>query len=144
MVLARTLRERRTKAILGQVVVAILQDRFRRSLPSLIPRASPGKLLSISVCDSVPSMSFILNPFQADIDLSNKEDKKSFEKGCQGLKTDGMYDGKRKKYTTFMKLLKVAIESVKLMDILVLGTKYDTAISAPRGPSTTTFFLILT
>ena len=36
-----------------------------------------------------------------------------------------------------MKLLKVAMTSFKLMDTLVIGTKYDVTIAAPRGPSKT-------
>ena len=79
-------------------------------------------------------MSFILNPFQADIDLTKKDNKKLFEKGCQGLQKDDKFDGKRASYPTFMKLIKVAIESVKIMDALTIGTTYNGTLNAKLGP----------
>jgi len=126
MILTRTLQEaerRRKIAVAGRFIARALQGRIRTRI------AERGIRLRAT-------MSFILNPFQSDIDLSNKEDKKLFEKGCEGLAKEDKFDGKREKYTTFMKLMKVAIKGVKLMDTLVLGTTYDTAVTAPRPPKT--------
>ena len=125
MVLTRTLEteRRRRIAVAGPFIARALQGRIRTRI------AKRGIRLRAT-------MAFILNPFQADIDLSNKEDKKLFEKGCEGLAKEDKFDGKREKYTTFMKLMKVAIEGVKLMDTLVLGTTYDATVTAPRPPKT--------
>ena len=125
MVLTRTLQEaeRRRIAVAVHLIARDLQDRIRTGIA-----ARERRLRAM--------MAFILNPFQANIYLTNKEDKKLFEKGCEVLAKEDKFNRKRKKYVTFMKLLKVAIEGVKLMDTLVLGTTYDDTAAVPRPPKT--------
>ena len=33
-------------------------------------------------------MAFILNPYSADLDLSDKDDRKLFQEGCKGFKKE--------------------------------------------------------
>ena len=73
MVLTRSLKEvkRRRIAVVGHLIARDLQDRIRTCI------SKRGIQLWAM-------MAFLLNPFQADIDLANKKDKKLFEKGCEG------------------------------------------------------------
>ena len=85
----------------------------------------------------VNTMAFILNPYEADINLNTKEDRKLFKEGCAGLAEDDKFKGDRKSYTKFFKLLRVAIEAIKAFEVLTIGATFDSATAAPRAPATT-------
>ena len=54
---------------------------------------------------TVTTMAFLLNPYDAELDLSNKEDRKLFTEGCKGVKEKDIFDGKKQNYSTFVKLI---------------------------------------
>jgi hypothetical protein len=40
-------------------------------------------------------MAFLINPYDADISLVDKDYRKLFKDGCSGLKEEDLFDGKR-------------------------------------------------
>ena len=148
MVLTRNeLQQKRTRSLLAHAVVAILQNRVRARIeerglglelnqlsastdnltfPEIPSDISVSSLSSTRTPPPVAMATFLLNPFQGDINLSQKEDKKLFERGSEGLKREeDKFNGDRKKYAPFMKLLKVAVESIKVMECMIISTGYD-------------------
>ena len=69
-------------------------------------------------------MAFVLNPYDGDLDLSDKDDRKLFKDGCIGLKEGDLFDGKKQNYVNFTKLLEKELESVRLMECLSIPTKW--------------------
>eukprot|EP00957_Ditylum_brightwellii_P191570 14585517-Ditylum_brightwellii.AAC.1 len=51
------------------------------------------------------NMSFILNPYDATLDLSDKEDRKMFEFGTKGLEESQQFNGKKEIFNDFAKLI---------------------------------------
>ena len=48
---------------------------------------------------------FILNPYEAELDLTDKDDRKLFAEVSKGLKEDYLLNGKRENFLTFSKLI---------------------------------------
>jgi len=78
----------------------------------------------------VTIMAFSLNPFDRDLNLTDKDDRKLFKDGCKGLKEENKFDGKRESYVNFMKLIKVGLESIKAMECLMIGTAW--VVTSPQ------------
>ena len=57
---------------------------------------------------------FLLNPYDAPLDLSDKEDRKLYQDACKGLLEEDRFDGKRESYPSFVKLIEQ-----KLLDVRV-------------------------
>mmetsp|Transcript_59280 Transcript_59280/g.71316 ORF Transcript_59280/g.71316 Transcript_59280/m.71316 type:complete len:111 (+) Transcript_59280:6-338(+) len=77
------------------------------------------------VSTQIPKIAFFQKPFPADVTLTGKYDRKLFRKGPEGLGKDDKFDGKQKGFTNFMKLMKVAKETVKGMEIITISTVFD-------------------
>ena len=60
-------------------------------------------------------MAFILNPYDATLDLTDRDDRKLFEVGCKGLETKDAFDGKKAKYSEFVKLLEKEFKDIHVM-----------------------------
>ena len=67
-------------------------------------------------------MAFILNPYDGNLDLNNKDDRKLFRDGCNRLKEKDLFDGKKENYSNFIKLLEPELESVRVMECLKIPT----------------------
>ena len=80
-------------------------------------------------------MAFLINPYDADLNLGDKDDRKLFKDGCSGLKVD-LFDGKKENYVNFTKLLENELESVRLMECLNIPTEWVAGgtIAARRVP----------
>ena len=48
--------------------------------------------------------SFLLNPYDAVLDLADKEDRKLFQESCKGLPEKSLFDGQKHHYQDFVKL----------------------------------------
>ena len=48
---------------------------------------------------------FLLNPYEADLNLNDKDDRKLFSEASKGLKEGNLFDGKRETFSTFSKLI---------------------------------------
>ena len=68
--------------------------------------------------------SFLLNPYDATLDLSNKEDHKLFQDACKGLKGKDLFGGERDKYNDFVKLIESEFNSTRMMEALNIATKW--------------------
>lgn len=81
-------------------------------------------------------MAFLINPYDADLNLADKEDRKLFKDGCAGLKEADLFDGKKENYVNFTKLLENEIESVRLMECLIIPTEWVATgnVTARRVP----------
>ena len=69
-------------------------------------------------------MVFLINPYDADLNLADKDDRKLFKDGCAGLKEGDLFDGKKENYVNFTKLLEKKFESVRLMECLKIPTEW--------------------
>ena len=81
-------------------------------------------------------MVFLINPYDADLNLADKDDRKLFKDGCVGLKEADLFDGKKENYVNFTKLLENELESVRLMECLKIPTEWvaDGNVAARRAP----------
>ena len=55
-------------------------------------------------------MAFILNTFEANLDLTDKNDRKLFPEASKGLKDENLFDGKRKNFEKNSKLIEKKIQ----------------------------------
>ena len=75
---------------------------------------------------------FLLDPYDATLDLQNKENRKLFQDACRGLKEKDHFGGKRETYSDFMKLVEKAFVSTRVMEALLIPTQWNTAASTPE------------
>ena len=79
-------------------------------------------------------MAFILNPYSADLDLSDKDDSKLFQEVCKGLKKEADFcNGKREDFDDFCKLMERGFEQTKMMDCLYVPTSWTTTGTAKQN-----------
>ena len=71
-------------------------------------------------------MAFMLNPYDADLDLSNKEDRKLFTEGSKGVREKDIFDGKKQNYNNFVKLIQGDLNARRTMGALKINTKWVT------------------
>ena len=83
---------------------------------------------------------FILNPYEADLDLTNKEDRKLFLDACKGLPDKDKFDGKRENFGNFAKLLEQQLNSTRTMEAMVVNTEWTTGTRTPDASGTVNIF----
>ena len=71
-----------------------------------------------------PMSALLLNPYDAVLDLNNKEDRKLFQDACKGLKDKDLFDGKRETYSDFAKLIERQFNTTRVMESLLIPTKW--------------------
>ena len=69
--------------------------------------------------------SFLLNPYDATLNLADKDDRKIFQEGCKGLKDKEIFDGKKLNYGNFVKLIEPGLTSTRTMTALEISTAWD-------------------
>ena len=74
---------------------------------------------------------FLLNPYDAPLDLTDKDDRKLYQEACKGLKDKDLFDGKRENYSNFIKLIEKDLSATRLLDSLKINTVWD--ITAPSA-----------
>ena len=67
-------------------------------------------------------MLFILNPFDTNLDLTNKEDRKLFESGTKGLPSELKLSGDKERFKNFRKLIGDRVRNVRLMEVFEVVT----------------------
>ena len=71
-------------------------------------------------------MAFILNLFEIELDLSDKDHRKIFNDGSKGLKNDSdFFDGKKENFSDWSKLLEPLFKKARLMQCLKIPTEWD-------------------
>ena len=61
------------------------------------------------------TMPFLLNSYNAVLDLNNKENRKLFKEGSKGLAKSDRFDGKKTNYGDFTKIVEGDIESARVI-----------------------------
>ena len=68
-------------------------------------------------------MAFILNLYDATLNLLNREDRKIFNDGCKCLDERDKFDGKKGTYSDFFKLIDKDFEDIHVMCTLNITTE---------------------
>ena len=83
---------------------------------------------------------FLLNPYDAPLDLADKDDRKLYQEVCKGLRDKDLFDGKRENYSNFLKFIEKDLSATRLLDSLKINTIWDVNASTVEGqriPKTT-------
>ena len=73
---------------------------------------------------------FLLNPYDADLDISNKDDRRLYLDACQGL-SGYDFGGEREKIGQFIKLLKVEMADKRLTETISIAIKWRSGVRNP-------------
>ena len=66
---------------------------------------------------------FLLNPYDAILDLTNKDDRKLFQDASKGIVSkDELFDGKKNQFANFSKLLAKEFSDIRVMECLRIPT----------------------
>ena len=71
-------------------------------------------------------MAFVLNLYDNLLDLTNRDNRKLFQDACRCLKGEDKFSGKKADYNNFVKLISKSFEDMRLMEALLIPTKWDT------------------
>ena len=74
---------------------------------------------------------FLLNPYDADLDISKKDDKRLFLDGCKGI-PGFEFNGERNEIGKFQKLLKVDLDDCRLGETLEIATNWKAGVRNPE------------
>ena len=94
-------------------------------------RSNPNELISglvelrISKEERPKMATFILNPYDVPLVLSDKEDRKLFTEASKGLKEKDMFNGKRENYGNFVKLIEKDFENTRIMESLEIAVFWN-------------------
>ena len=80
---------------------------------------------SIQVPNPTTVSTFFFNPYDAPLDLTDKEDRKLYQEACKGIKNEDRFDGKRENYGGFAKLIEPQLKDVRLMEALQIPTEWN-------------------
>ena len=77
---------------------------------------------------------FLLNPYDAELDLTNKDDRKLFQDASKGLTAkEEIFDGKKENFSKFPKLLSKEFDDIRVTECLVIPTSWHaTGTAAER------------
>ena len=78
---------------------------------------------------------FILNPYDVPLVLSDKEDRELFTETSKGLKEKDMFNGKRENYGNFVKLIEKDFENTRIMESLEIAVFWNYCQSCSREPT---------
>ena len=68
---------------------------------------------------------FLLNPYDAPLDLADKDDRKLYQEAYKGLRDKDLFDGKRENCSNFLKLIEKNLSTTRLLDSLKINTIWD-------------------
>eukprot|EP00957_Ditylum_brightwellii_P063275 4802058-Ditylum_brightwellii.AAC.1 len=70
-------------------------------------------------------MAFILNPYGATLDLSDKEDRKMFEIGTKDLEESQQFNRKKETFNNFAKLICHKMKEIQVLEALDVAIEWD-------------------
>ena len=76
---------------------------------------------------------FMLNPYDGELDLANKDDRKLYHDGCKGLQEANRFDGRREKYKDFVKLIEQDFKRTRVMEVLGVGVEWNDQAPTTEG-----------
>ena len=65
----------------------------------------------------------LFDQYDADLDLTDKDDRKLFTDAYRGIKEKDLFNGKKESYNDFVKLTETPFEEYRLTEALVVPTK---------------------
>ena len=68
----------------------------------------------------------MLPPYDAPLDLSKNEDRNLYLKTTKVLKEGNLFLGKKTDFDKFSKLMGKTFKDVRVMEIIIIPTKWDT------------------
>ena len=71
-------------------------------------------------------MIFRLSPYDTILDLSKNDDRKMYLEAAKGLKEANLFTGEKTDFSQFSKLIGKAFRDVRVMECLLIPTKWDT------------------
>ena len=77
---------------------------------------------------------FILNPYDQCLDLSKKEHLRLYMDGCEGLKKEQRFDGKRGNYDKFVKLFGKRMKDTRVKECLRISVEWEKSGTNPELP----------
>lgn len=88
-------------------------------------------VLTIPAPISAPSKMFLLNPYDADLDITNKEDRRLYVDACKGI-SGYEFGGERDKIGQFLKLLEVEMSNKRLTQALNVAISWKPTSRNPE------------
>ena len=76
---------------------------------------------------------FLLNPYDATLNLADKDDRKLFQEGSKGLKDKDIFDGKKVNYGNFVKLIERELNATRTMEALEICTEWNKGATTAEG-----------
>ena len=69
-------------------------------------------------------MAFTLNPYDLELDLADRDDRKLYLEGCAGLKNDSdRFDGKKRNFKNWTKLMDPLLKKTRSMVCFEIPTE---------------------
>ena len=87
-----------------------------------------------TIPNAVPIMTtFKTNPYDRLLDLDKASDLKLYNKAVEGLDKEDKFDGKKANFDKFQKLIGKSFRDVKVMEALLIPTKWDVNNADPEA-----------
>ena len=87
-----------------------------------------------TIPNAVPIMTtFKTNPYDRLLDLDKASDLKLYNKAVEGLEKEDKFDGKKANFDKFQKLIGKSFRDVKVMEALLIPTKWDVNNADPEA-----------
>ena len=83
------------------------------------------------------NMELVTIPYDCNLDLNDKEDRKLFNDVCARLDKEERLNGQLSNSSKFLKLVGKELEGYRLDDILHEAVEWDDSVPAPRIPTRT-------
>ena len=69
-------------------------------------------------------MAFLINPYDANLNLGDKDDRRLLKDRSAGLKDKYLFDGEKENYVNFTKLIENELESGRVMECLIIPIEW--------------------
>ena len=66
----------------------------------------------------------LLNPYVADLNLSDKDNKNLYQDARKGIHEECKFDGKKHKYNKFVKLIEKQFKRTRVMEALDIAVQW--------------------
>ena len=120
-----------TRIILLEAKQASSQKTIRRALQAFkfrqFLRTQP---LTKRSATKQKNMTFLLNPYDKELDISTKEGLQLYGTAKKGLEKEDRFDGTKEKYSKFVKLMDKAYKTYRMKNILKVPTSWEAGVPA--------------
>ena len=75
---------------------------------------------------------FMLNHYDAILDLNNKDDRKLYLDVCKGIDKEDQFDSKREHFHDFTKILEINFKKTRVWVAFEINVAWDETASGPE------------